>query len=59
MSWEWKHSVIANTNRETVWEFVSNIDNMACVEGADVESMTLDSPFQAGTKRTTKMRGLR
>jgi uncharacterized protein YndB with AHSA1/START domain len=57
MSWEWKHSIIANTNRETVWEFVSNIDNLARVEGDAVESMTLDGPFQAGTRGTTKMRG--
>jgi hypothetical protein len=57
MSWELKHSVIANSDRQTVWEFVSNIDNLARVEGDAVESMTLDGPFQAGTKGTTKMRG--
>ncbi len=57
MSWELKHSVIANANRQTVWEFVSNIDNLARVEGDAVESMTLDGPFQAGTRGTTKMRG--
>ena len=57
MSWEWKHSVIANTNRETVWEFVSNIDNMARIEGDAVESMTLDGPFQTGTRGATKVRG--
>ena len=33
MSWELKHSVIANANRQTVWEFVSNIDNLARIEG--------------------------
>jgi uncharacterized protein YndB with AHSA1/START domain len=57
MSWELKHSVIANAHRQTVWEFVSNIDNLARVEGDAVESMTLDGPFQAGTRGTTKMRG--
>ena len=57
MSWELKHSVIANANRQTVWEFVSNIDNLARVEGDAVESMTLNGPFQAGTRGTTKMRG--
>jgi hypothetical protein len=57
MSWEWKHSVIANADRQTVWEFVSNIDNLVRVEGDAVESITLDGPFQAGTRGTTKMRG--
>lgn len=57
MFWELKHSVIAAANRQTVWEFVSNIDNFARIEGDAVESMTLDGPFQTGTKGTTKMRG--
>jgi hypothetical protein len=57
MFWELKHSVIANANRQTVWEFVSNIDNLARIEGDAVESMTLDGPYQAGSKGTTKMRG--
>src|SRR3954447_2420283 len=57
MPWELKHSVIASADRQTVWGFVSNIDNLACVEGDAVESMTLDGPFQAGTKGMTKMRG--
>ena len=57
MSWELKHSVIANANRQTVWEFVSNVDNLARIEGDAVESMTLDGPYQAGSKGTTKMRG--
>jgi uncharacterized protein YndB with AHSA1/START domain len=48
---------MAEAPRHTVWEFVSHIDNLARVEGAAVESMTLDGPFQAGTKGTTKMRG--
>jgi uncharacterized protein YndB with AHSA1/START domain len=57
MPWELKHSVIANAPRQTVWEFVSDIDNLARVEGDAVESMTLDGPFQTGTRGTTKMRG--
>jgi hypothetical protein len=57
MSWELKHSVIANAHRQTVWEFVSNIDNLARVEGDALESMTLDGPFQVGARGTTKMRG--
>ena len=57
MLWEFRHSVIANANRQTVWEFVSNIDNLARIEGDAVESMTLDGPFQTGTRGATKMRG--
>ena len=57
MLWEFRHSVIANANRQTVWEFVSNIDNLARIEGDAVESMTLDGPFQTGARGTTKMRG--
>jgi hypothetical protein len=57
MLWEMKHSVDANANRQTVWGFVSDIDNLARIEGDAVESMTLDGPFQTGTRGTTKMRG--
>jgi uncharacterized protein YndB with AHSA1/START domain len=57
MFWELKQTVIANASRQTVWKFVSNIDNLARVEGDAVESMTLDGPFQAGARGTTKMRG--
>jgi hypothetical protein len=57
MFWELKHSVIANANRQTVWKFVTNIDNLAKIEGDAVESMTLDGPYQTGSKGTTKMRG--
>jgi hypothetical protein len=57
MLWELSHSVIANANRRLVWEFVSNIDNLARIEGEAVESMTLDGPFQTGTMGATKMWG--
>src|SRR3954451_3153937 len=57
MPWELRHSVIANANRQAVWEFVSDIDNLARFEGNAVESMTLDGPFQAGARGTTKLRG--
>src|SRR5262245_12077896 len=57
MFWELRHSVVADANRQSVWEFVSNIDNLARIEGDAVESMTLDGPFQTGTRGTTKVRG--
>lgn len=57
MTWELKHSVIANANRQAVWAWHSNVDNWARFEGDAVESITLDGPFQAGTRITTKMPG--
>lgn len=57
MSWELKHSVVADADRQTVWEFISNLENLARLEGDAVESMTLDGPYQSGAKGTTKMRG--
>jgi hypothetical protein len=57
MFWELKHSVIAAANRQTVWEFVSNVDNLARLEGDAVESVTLDGKYQAGSTGSTKMRG--
>jgi Polyketide cyclase / dehydrase and lipid transport len=57
MLWEFRHSVVANANRETTWEFVSDINNIARIEGDAVESMTLDGPFESGVRGTTKMPG--
>jgi hypothetical protein len=57
MFWEMRHSVIANADRQSVWKFISNIDNLARIEGDAVESMTLDGPFQTGTRGATKMPG--
>ena len=49
--------MIADADRQTVWEFVSNIENLARIEGDAVESMTLDGPFETGTRGATKMPG--
>jgi Polyketide cyclase / dehydrase and lipid transport len=57
MTWELKHSVVANANRQAVWAWHSNVDNWARFEGDAVESITLDGLFQAGTRITTKMPG--
>jgi hypothetical protein len=57
MPWELRHSVIADADRQTAWALVSDIDNLAHVEGDAVASMTLDGPFQTGTRGTTKVRG--
>jgi hypothetical protein len=57
MAWELKHSVVANADLHTAWKFHSNIDNMARIEGGSVESITLDGPFRAGARGTTKRAG--
>jgi Polyketide cyclase / dehydrase and lipid transport len=57
MTWELKHSVIADVDCQAVWAWYSNVDNWIRLEGAGVESITLDGPFQAGTHITTKMPG--
>jgi hypothetical protein len=57
MSWDLKHSVIAHADRRAVWEFVTDVDNLARVEGDALESITIDGPYQSGTRGTTKMRG--
>jgi Polyketide cyclase / dehydrase and lipid transport len=57
MIWESKHSVIADVDRSSAWAWHSNVDNWVQFEGNAVESITLDGPFQAGTRITTKMPG--
>ncbi len=57
MTWEITHSVVAKANRQTAWDFYANVDNWVRFEGGAVESITLDGPFQAGTKGATKMPG--
>jgi len=57
MDWELKHSVIADVGCQAAWAWYSNVDNWIRLEGAGVESITLDGPFQAGTHITTKMPG--
>jgi len=58
VSWMWsfQHSVECPVNRELAWKFWSNVDNWARVDPA-VEWSTLDGPFSAGTRGTTKPRG--
>lgn len=56
-TWEMKHSVVADVPLETVWDWHSNVDNWACLEGDAVESITLDGPFQSGARGATKIPG--
>jgi hypothetical protein len=57
MIWELKHSVIADVDRSKAWAWHSNVENWARFEGNAVESITVDGPFEAGTRITTKMPG--
>ena len=56
MTWELKHSVIAEVNRQTAWAFYSNIDNWRRIEG-DSTQFEVDGPFQTGTHITAKAHG--
>ena len=56
MTWELKHSVIAEVNRQTAWAFYSNIDNWRRIEG-DSTRFEVDGPFQTGTHITAKAHG--
>src|SRR5438094_10543850 len=53
MTWELKHSVIAEVNRQTAWAFYSNIDNWRRIEG-DSTQYEADGPFQTGTHITAQ-----
>ncbi|HYY58570.1 MAG TPA: SRPBCC family protein [Pyrinomonadaceae bacterium] len=57
MSYEFEHSIECPVSRDFAWQFWSNVENWAAVDPA-VESVELSGPFVAGTKGTTKPRGL-
>lgn len=56
MSWKFAHSVDCPVSREFAWQFWSHVENWLFDTSA--ESVTLDGPFAAGTRGTTKPRGL-
>lgn len=56
MAWEFTHSVDCPVSREFAWQFWSTVENWLFDTSA--ESVTLDGPFAAGTRGTTKPRGL-
>jgi Polyketide cyclase / dehydrase and lipid transport len=56
MAWEFVHAVDCPVSREFAWRFWSNVENWLLDTSA--ESVTLEGPFAAGTRGTTKPRGL-
>jgi hypothetical protein len=56
MTWSFKHSAEAKVNREYAWTFWTSVENW--VLDPAIEWVTLDGPFQAGVKGTTKTTGL-
>ena len=55
--WELSHSVVADVARDVAWAWWTTVDNWRRHEGDGVESITLDGPFQAGTRGETRMPG--
>lgn len=51
------YSIDCQANKDFAWGFWSDVNNWAVVDPG-VESASLDGPFAAGTKGTTKPRGL-
>src|SRR5437763_10986220 len=56
MSWNFEHTVDCPVSREFAWQFWTHVDNWNF--DPSVESVALDGPFAAGTRGTTKPRGL-
>jgi hypothetical protein len=55
MAWVFKHSVDCHASREFAWRFWSNVENW--LFDTSVEAITIDGPFAAGTRGTSKPRG--
>ena len=55
MTWSFKHSAEVKVNREYAWNFRTSVENW--VLDPAIEWVTLDGPFQAGVKGTTKTIG--
>jgi hypothetical protein len=55
MTWTFKQSAEVKVNREYAWNFWTSVENW--VLDPAIEWVTLDGPFQAGVKGTTKTTG--
>jgi hypothetical protein len=53
--WEFEHSVTCQLRRDFAWQFWADFANWPAIDPS-VEAVTLDGPFAAGTKGTTKTR---
>jgi Polyketide cyclase / dehydrase and lipid transport len=55
MSYEFKHSIEVNINKESAWNFWTEVENWKL--DPIIEAVNLDGSFEAGKRGTTKMRG--
>jgi len=55
MAWVFEHSVDCHASREFAWRYWSNVENW--LFDTSVEAITIDGPFAAGTRGTSKPRG--
>ena len=55
MAWVFEHSVDCRASRACAWQFWSNVENW--LFDTSVEAITIDGPFAAGTRGTSKPRG--
>ena len=49
-TWKIEHSLVTTAHRDLAWEYMSNMRNLAEMEGVRIE---LDGPFQTGTRGRT------
>jgi hypothetical protein len=55
MSWQFQYAVDCPVSRAFAWQFWSNVENWLL--DTSVEAITIDGPFAAGTRGTSKPRG--
>ena len=56
-NWKFEHSVDCQVSRDFAWQFWTQVDNWPVVDSS-VERVTLNGPFAAGARGTTKPRDL-
>lgn len=54
--WKCEHSVECKAGRAFAWQFWTDVDNWAVVDPG-IDSVSLDGPFAAGSRGTTKSGG--
>lgn len=57
MEYEFTHAVECPVPSDFAWRFWTNVENWPVVDSS-AEAVTLDGPFAAGTRGSTKPRGL-
>ncbi|MGA9770280.1 MAG: SRPBCC family protein [Blastocatellia bacterium] len=55
--WKFEYTVECPVSRDFAWQFWTNVDNWAVVDPG-VDAVTIDGPFAAGARGTTKPRSM-